>query len=340
MEQWLADAVAAAAASEPMPLATIVPVVPGRVLHLDGDYLAYFMAGNDDTDPGTARRNALQRIINFKEMSGSEKCLLHLTATGSSKADRYLIASVKPYQGQRSGAKPKNWESLRDFLEGYDRPVFKPHQWGDREADDGMALMMHTAISRGNWDLAVSCTRDKDMRQYPGQHLGWTDYMLVDVPVGEYQVRDHNDLLYGHAWFWQQCLQGDGVDNIPGLPRYCPMPHKSALIGEKTAEKMLADATCDEEAFQKVVWLYSGHYLDWPEQLAEQMSLLWLRRGADAHCLDFLRHLQLDRTTDNFKDFARGCQSLLQRVRSAKEAVRAIEAQSGAGCASTPAAAG
>lgn len=323
-----------------MPLATYVPVVPGRVLHLDGDYLAYFMAGNEDTDPGTARRNALQRILNFKEMSGSEKCLLHLTATGSSKADRYLIASVKPYQGKRGPGKPKNWASLRDFLEGYQGPEFKPHQWGDREADDGMALMMHTAITRGQYELAVSCTRDKDMRQYPGRHLGWTDYMLVDVPVGEYRVVDHADLLYGHAWYWQQCLQGDGVDDIPGLPRYMSTPSKSALIGEKTAEKFLASATCDEEAFQIVVQLYSGWYLDWPEHLAEQMSLLWLRRGADAHCLDFLRHLKLDHTTDNFKDFARGCQDLVRRVREAKEAVRAIEAKSGAGSASTPAAAG
>ena len=48
--------------------------------------------GNDDTDIGTARRNSIQRIRNMMEMTGSTKCVMNLTATGSTKADRWVIA--------------------------------------------------------------------------------------------------------------------------------------------------------------------------------------------------------------------------------------------------------
>lgn len=333
MEDWLAAAVAAAAGANPMPMTDLPSLVPGRVLHVDGDYLAYFMAGNAETDVGTARRNALQRIINFKDMCGADKCLLHLTAPGSTKADRYLIASVKPYQGKRSGEKPKNWAALRDFLESYQGKEFKPYIWGDREADDGMALLMNHAKDR---ELAVSCTRDKDMRQYSGLHLGWMDYMLVDVPAGAFRHVDHAGLLYGHAWLWQQSLQGDSVDDIPGLPKYLKANGKYGLMGEKTAASFLESATCDEEAFQVVAKLYGGKWLGlWGEMLAEQLMLLWLRKDPKASMLNFLDHLDLDRSTDNYAELCAGAKLIVSRVQQAKEAVNEIDKRATTACSIT-----
>jgi DNA polymerase-1 len=323
---WMAAAIASAADQAPMPMTLIPDVVPGRVLQVDGDYLAYFMAGNDDTTIDTARANALRRILNFKEMAGAEKCFLHLTGMASNKAERYLIASVKPYQGKRSGNKPKNWEALRDWLESYDGPHFKPYIWGDREADDGMALLQYTYHTKGTPELIVSCTRDKDMRQYGGLHLGWMDYMLVTVDWQAYSHVDHDGLLYGHAWLWQQSLQGDSVDDIPGLPQYLKPNGKYGLMGEKTAIKFLEAATSDEEAFQVVSKLYGAKYLGlWGEMLAEQLMLLWLRRDPAATLMNFLEHLRLDRTTDNFRDLYEGAQAVCARVRAAKEQVLEIE---------------
>ncbi|WYW04125.1 RNaseH [Pseudomonas phage vB_PpuP-Luke-3] len=327
MEAWLAAAVQAASAEAPMPLTVVPDVVKGRVLSLDGDYLAYFMAGNDDTDIGTARRNALSRIIQFKEMSGSEKCILNLTASGSNKALRYLIATVRPYQANRDGStRPKNWAALRDFLESYDGDVFKPNIWTDREADDGMALLQTHYHDRGLGHLIVSCTRDKDMRQYGGLHLGWVDFILVEVKWKEFRWYDHDEKLYGTCWLWEQSLQGDSVDGIPGLPKYIKPNAKMGLMGEKTAAKLLADCKNDQEAFEVVAVLYGGFYLGlWGEMLAEQLMLLWLRRDAKADPLNFLSNLALDKTTDNYKELEAGAKTIMTRVNAALEAVREIE---------------
>lgn len=326
--EWLADAIGAAADSEPVPLTVMPDRVPGRTLNLDGDYLAYFMAGNDDTDIGTARRNALQRIINFKEMSGSEKCTLHLTAEGSNKAKRYLIASLQPYQAGRAGStRPKNWAGMRDFLEQQNEH-FTPKIWGDREADDGMALNQHNALRQNRVHLEVSGTRDKDMRQYGGLHIGWMDYVMVEVPWDAFRLDDHNGLWYGHAWLWAQCLQGDSVDGIPGLPKYLKDNGKYGLMGDKTAAKFLDSVTSDEEAFRVVSKLYGGKWLGmWGEMLAEQLMLLWLRRDEAAHPLDFLRHLKLDRTSDNFKDLAAGAVMVMQRIKAAEDQLHEIESR-------------
>jgi len=328
MEPWLAAAVQTASAKAPMPLTVMPDVVKGRVLSLDGDYLAYFMAGNDNTDIGTARRNALRRIIQFKEMCGAEKCILNLTASGSNKALRYLIATVRPYQDNRDGAtRPKNWAALRDYLESYDGDVFKPNIWTDREADDGMALLQWHYHKRGQAHLIVSCTRDKDMRQYGGLHLGWIDFVLVEVPWGTFRQYDHADILYGHCWFWEQCLQGDSVDGIPGLPRYMKPNGKTGLMGAKTAAKCLAAADSDEEAFQVVAVLYGGTYLGlWGEMLAEQLMLLWLRRDAKADPLNFLEHLDLDKTTDNYKDLHDGALTIVARIKASLAEVARLEA--------------
>lgn len=336
---WLADAINAAADSEPVPLTVIPDVVPGRTLNLDGDYLAYFMAGNDETSLGTAVRNALQRIINFKEMSGSEKCTLHLTDGSSDKAGRYLIASLQPYQANREGSvKPKNWAGLRAFLE-QPNEHFTPKIWYDREADDGMALAQYIAFVKKFQHLSVSGTRDKDMRQYGGLHIGWMDYVMVEVPWDAFRLDDHNGLWYGHAWLWAQCLQGDSVDGIPGLPKYLKENGKYGLMGDKTAAKFLDSATSDEEAFRVVAKLYGGKWLGmWGEMLAEQLMLLWLRRDEAAHPMDFLRHLRLDRSTDNFKDLAAGAVMVMQRMAAAKEQIREIEER--ANRASSPAVTG
>lgn len=329
MEAWLADALAKAGDEQAMPLSGPIPaVVPRRVLSLDGDYLAYFMAGNDDTDAGTARRNALARIEQFREMAGCVGTVMHLSASGGTKADRFLIATSKPYQGNRDGAKrPKNWAALREFFESYKGKSFTPKIWWDREADDGMAYMQAKAIAEGRQDEVVTCTRDKDMRQYPGWHINWMTYQLHWVDPSSFSVVGPDDLLYGHKWFWLQCLHGDTADAIPGLPSYIAPNGKKKPVGEVTANQLLADVTSDEEAFQKLAVLYGGTFLgEWGEKLAEQMLLLWLRRDKDATYGDCLRHLKLDRSTDNFKDLLQGFLAIKQRVEQMKAEVLAIEA--------------
>lgn len=257
-----------------------VPVVPGRRVHIDGDMLAYQCGGNDDTDVATSRRILKSKIDLFKDASGAEGILLHLTASGSTKGHRALIAYTKPYQGQRKGHRPKNWQYLRDYMiEGLAGPV---KQWFDREADDGFGFISE------NCPLDVIATRDKDMRMLPGLHLNWDTYELVEVKPDQFAV-EAGGKLYGHKWFWTQMLWGDAADNIPGLPKHPDFPRG---VGEAAARKILAFANDDGSAAKAVAQAYEAHYGDeWADRYVEQASLLWIRRTNQAPINEWMAYL-------------------------------------------------
>ena len=319
MADW-ESAVAAAAAAAPQNKAEERPtVVSGRTLLIDGDYLAYYAAGNDETDPGRARQNALEKIEAFRVLSGSERVVMHLTASESNKGWRFVAATVKPYQGGRDGGrKPKNWRSLRDWLETYDGSAFKTKTWTDREADDGMAY--HAAVLGS--DLAVVATADKDMRMFAGIHIDWKTYDITVVERGEYRKIGANGKTYGPAWFWQQMLQGDTADDIPGLPKYVKPNGKLGPLGEKTAEKLLAITEDNVCAYWIVSDLYEGFYgSEWEDRFFEQAVLLWMRTDKKAMCGNFLQVVP----SENQGDFgASGC-ALGARIRRHIEEVDCVE---------------
>ena len=257
-----------------------VPAVPGRRVHIDADMLAYQCGGNDDTDVATSRRILKSKIDLLKDASGAEGVLLHLTASGSTKGHRAVIAYTKPYQGQRKGHRPKNWQYLRDYMaEGLAGPV---KQWFDREADDGFGFI--SAHCHGD----VIATRDKDMRMLPGLHLNWDTYELVKVEPDQFAL-EAGGKLYGHKWFWTQMLWGDAADNIPGLPKHPDFPRG---VGEVAASKLLAFADDDDSAAMTVAQAYKAHYgNEWADRYVEQASLLWIRRTNQAPINEWMAYL-------------------------------------------------
>ena len=274
----IANEVGAAHAIEPQG----VPIVKGRRVHIDADMLAYQCGGNDETDVATSRRILKSKIDLFKDASGAEGVLLHLTASGSTKGDRAVVAYTKPYQGQRKGHRPKNWQYLRDYMaDGVAGPV---KQWYDREADDGFGFIS------ANCPLDVIATRDKDMRMLPGLHLNWDTYELVHVPADVFATEACGK-LYGHKWFWTQMLWGDAADNIPGLPKHPDFPRG---VGEVAAAKLLAFADDDASAAQAVAQAYKAHWGDeWADRYAEQASLLWIRRTQQAPIHEWAQFLPI-----------------------------------------------
>lgn len=285
MSDWMQQAADAAAAASPVETVA-PPTVPGRVLDVDADMICYWAGGNDDTTVQVSRMTALNKIEFMRSMSGSESVVCHLTADSSTKADRRIIATTKVYQGQRkSGRKPKNWGYLRDFFLNYRGHLFTPKLWATREADDGICYAMHSkGILLGNTPNRVVASADKDMRMFPGWHIDWNTGELIEVPLGTFAVRNRNgDKLYGHKWFWMQMLQGDTADNIPGLPLLEDKP-----VGPVRAEKLLVQATDNEDAAEVVTTCYSLHYgAEWRERFVEQGLLLWMRRDAAASIWDF-----------------------------------------------------
>lgn len=281
----LADAAAARA-----PQAPVEGVVPGRTLVIDGDGLAYYCAGNDDTTKDEARNSLNSKIAQAKAACGAEHVVLAVTGRGSHKGHRYAIARVKPYQGQRSNARrPRNWEFLRELLEAH--PLTRVVL--DREADDVIGEVSGAVSAKR--PAAVVLTQDKDMRMLTGcWHMDWATHGLLFVDSGTYELV-HNDKVYGSKWFLLQLLQGDTADNIPGLPFYCDGSFyakghfgqgqlRKLRIGEKGAQEALAKTTNFSEGLFVVRQLYLSYYGARADvELAEQAVLLWMRKGADAH---------------------------------------------------------
>jgi hypothetical protein len=302
------DAINAAAEAAPHQ-AERIAAVPGLELHVDGDYLAYYASGNDDTSPGQARENAISLIEGFCASSGAVRTIIHTTANGSHKGERYLAATVKPYQAQRvSGRKPKNQPYLQQWLQEYIGARFRSKVWVEREADDGLGACAHYArLSKPGY--IVIATADKDMRMLPALHINWLTKQLTRVQPGDYDVIGTDSKQYGLKWFMLQMLMGDSADNIPGLPKYRSINAKGdptmKLLGPKTAEALLEDCTTTKDAAQQICDLYALAYHPdiktyaevtpehtvWADRVVEQAALLWMRCDTHAHLLDFIQHV-------------------------------------------------
>lgn len=285
---------ALAASMQALPGADIRPMSESTELHADGDYLAYYCSGNDETSFGAARRNTLDLIENVAQIAGAAgRKVLHLTSGLSCKGSRYIIATEKVYQGQRDGSrKPKNWEAMRTWLEsgdiGYGWTV---KNWVDREADDGVAAAARYAIQCGRTPAIFS--RDKDFRMIPGLHVDWDTLGMTLTHGDTFAVYGiDGEKLYGAKWFWQQMLQGDSADNIPGCAKVMnDKGDKLVACGEKTAEKLLAACKSSEDCFKVVQNAYTQCYgaTTWADRFTEQACLLWLRTDNKANIDDFLK---------------------------------------------------
>lgn len=314
-----------------------VPVVPGRKVHVDGDYLAYKAAGNDETSAGTARGRALDIIKDFTSRTGSESAVVHITSPGCHKGERYLAATVKPYQGQRDpGRKPKNHAYLFDWLMGYDGPDFRKKVWASREADDGIAACAQFAAQQGKLDGIA--TADKDMRMLPGIHATWANKWgdpewEITVPTADtYALWGKDGKLYGLKWFWMQMLHGDTADHIPGLEYVFEQVKKGGeermnKVGPAAADRLLTSCDTHDAAGQRVLDLYVRSYRGMgPEvgydRFAEQACLLWLRRGNKAHVCDFMDYLP-PALQNNSKLLEAGAR-MTDRITAAREALNVL----------------
>lgn len=293
MNESLAARVARAAAANPQGNGG-VEHVEGRLLLVDGDGLCYYCAGNDETAPGTARKNLIDKLRAAQRACGADTIKIVVTSRGSHKGFRYAVARVKPYQGQRtSDRRPKNWAYLRELLElGGLEPDIDIEFTDIAEADD---LFSRYALSHPD---CVIYTQDKDMRMIPGKHLDWLTHLLFVLSPDRWRDTAF-DKLWGRAWFWSQMLHGDQADNIPGLPFYkdgsCYADRKRAHIekeipcGEKSTAvtKVLANLGSDAQCILHLGHLYESCYGPrWVVEMLEQGILLWMRNDQQSSPLN------------------------------------------------------
>lgn len=315
-----AAAIAAAASASPQ---GAVPVVPNRILLVDGDGLAYYCAGNDDTDAGEARQRLVDKVKNASRLVGAERVMVLITGEGSNKGHRYAVARVKPYQGQRAGSRrPKNWGALREFLTGTTLP-FEQDITLEAEADDLFGWYAYNQP-----DNVVIYTQDKDMRMLPGMHLDWVSHAMHRVAYTKTTCIERelmynlvvtdsvfNDKQYGPKWFWLQMLHGDTADNIPGLPKYV-VGDKIKPVGEVTAARLLSQGS---DYLEATAYYYKSYYGDrWLVEMMEQAVLLWMRRVPDQwdDCMNPGGPLAV--FNDGEQEFAKAYFEIEHRIRSAQ----------------------
>ena len=275
-----------------------IPVVKGRVVQIDGDFLAYMTSYDPSKKLSEMQHNTDAMIERLRSQSGSESVCIHLTADDSDKGNRYNIAMQREYQGNRKDKeKPKHLDVMRKWLEK-ERGAIMHH---DLEADDGMSMNQYA-------DMENSCiaTKDKDLRMVPGLQIDWTTGALNDsdewgfISIKE-KVQKNKQVtkkLIGRGWkfFWAQLLMGDTADNIKGLP-WCIhdiTEGKAKRIGPAYAYAIMQPMKNNREAWTTVQKLFkrAGEHeafkdyrdesvISWKAALLSEMKLLWMRRTND-----------------------------------------------------------
>lgn len=259
---------------------------------MDGDVLAYESAFAAEAawkydfpsslDPPPFDKVAEQldnRLANIcGRVGATQPPILYLTGK---KNFRHDIAKRQAYK-DRASNKPWHFKNVLAYMKGkYDCRLTE-----GLEADDLMSieqtrsreLLEGNPLYTGPTTTTIICTRDKDLRSVEGWHYGWElenqpefGPEIVDF-LGRIRLSDKRNKIIGTGllFFYAQCLTGDSVDSIVGLPKCGPVK----------AYETLKSATSEEEAFRSVLSAYKASYGDeqGPVELLEQGRLLWMTR--------------------------------------------------------------
>lgn len=281
--------------------------VPGRVVHIDADFLAYMTSyerKGETIKLEDMQHNCQTAVEKIRRQAAAQSVHLHLTPSSSNKGGRFDIAIQKPYQGTRGDKEhPRQLHIMREWM-GRHFPATL-HQ--KCEADDGMSSMQYAALRSGVPDKSIICSKDKDLCMVPGLHLDWDtgEISQAEDEVGKPNTYgfihlDHSKSSpkikgYGTKFFWAQMLMGDPADHIQGLPFLCGSHGvtKPKKVGPVLADYLLSDVHNDKDAFVLIKKLYencgkevgfvhhaTGAKVPWPQVMISEMKMLWMRREA------------------------------------------------------------
>lgn len=195
-------------------------LVKGRVLNIDGDFLAYQVSADNEKPVSEMMHNHDVAVETLRLLAGAERAVSHLTASNGDKGKRYELAIQREYQANRKDKeKPVNLGLIKDWMVTNRGAINHITQ----EADDGLAQANVSAIEKGKAHLSVLVSKDKDLQMVPGYHLNWELGGLEYVDGFGYIDLDRSKsspkiVGKGTAYFFCQLLTGDSADNIAGLP--------------------------------------------------------------------------------------------------------------------------
>jgi 5'-3' exonuclease len=152
----------------------------------------------------------------------------------SASGPHYRHEIYPAYKANRKAEKPTHYHRLRDYLlETHGAELVL-----DQEADDALGIEQthqmndydgHPVEGGTTGYAGYPCivTIDKDLDQIPGWHYNF-------VKKEKYWVTPD----YGLRYFYEQILQGDRIDNIPGLYGIGPVKARALLAACKTEREM------------------------------------------------------------------------------------------------------
>jgi hypothetical protein len=252
----------------------MTPLIDNDIINYEIGFAAETGWRGEDTPPFDYVQEILEnRIANICAIVGATSPPVFFR-TGKHNF-RYFIAKKKKYK-DRTGNKPYHYFNIKAYVEG---------RWGTNEVSgleaDDLISIAQTKDPTGT----IACSRDKDARGVPGYLYSWE---IGEQPsLGPLLIDDHGYLELsqdrkklkgvGSVFFYSQCLTGDAVDSVPGLPK----------CGPAKAYEILVDSKSPMDSYERVFNAYKEKYNERAEEeMLEQARLLHMtRRFEDGRAL-------------------------------------------------------
>lgn len=185
-----------------------------KVALIDADFIKHYVTNNiskrEDvnfdlpTDPEIVKEET-NFVVDSILLGVECKAKVFLFSGKSTDTFREGVSQEKQYKGSRK-ARPPKYPFMHDDMEfafNYIRGTQKTIYYPDLEADDLISILQT--------ENTFIYSQDKDSKQIPGEHFDIKEQDFVTITEDQ-----------GWEFLMTQCLEGDGVDNIPGLPGHGP----------------------------------------------------------------------------------------------------------------------
>jgi hypothetical protein len=183
--------------------------------------------------------------------AGCERYKIYLDGQGNFRAE---IATILPYKGNRTSAKPIHYPAIREYLIKHHNATLV----NLIENDDMLSIVQYQEFIRTNNPNKIIVTTDKDAKNTPG----W----LFNPDKDE--TPQFISELNANRNFFGQLITGDKVDNIQGIPG---KGDKSELF------KRVKTLNEPREMYEAVLKGYEDAGFSLTE-LQENAKLLWMLR--------------------------------------------------------------
>lgn len=215
---------------------------------IDYDLVVYRCAASAENEEFHIAKHRVDELLDqILLKTETESYIGYLTSKSNFRKTIY-----PEYKSNRTQPKPKWLPDLRQYaIEEQGVVIAKD----GLEADDELGI--------NQTEETIICSLDKDLLQIPGYHFQWGIGTLKWSKPDTYITQTE---LEGWRLFYQQCLKGDRSDNVKGIDG----------LGEKKAEKLLANCKTDQEMFGIVREMYGND-----DEFIMNASCLYILRDYD-----------------------------------------------------------